>query len=169
MKLLKKLTTIFLVLAIGMSLAGCDVLKSSKSKEAEKYDGIIDTLCNSKVEADLDKFMSLFGSMEELMRNVVNQEVLDKTQNAYKEECGDNMEVTYKIKEEEKVDNEGISNYEDTLEMLGEGEEISEAFDLTVDVSVKGKKGTYDYEMTLSIGNVKGKWIIVNFNDTLLK
>lgn len=169
MKLLKKLTTIFLVLAIGMSLVGCGDSKSAKNKEDEKYDGIIGTLCNSKVDADLEKFMSLFGSMEQIMRDVVTQEILDKTQDVYKEECGDNMEVTYKIKEEEKVNDENISNYEDTLEMFGEREEISEAFDLTVDVTVKGKKGTYDYEMSLSIGNVKGKWVIVNFNDTLLK
>ena len=103
------------------------------------------------------------------MNGKVTQEVLDNTKNTYQESCGDKMTYSYEIKDEKQVSDDDKSSYQDTIEMFGETGTISEAYDVTVDVTVKGKKGSYDYEMNLSLGKVGDKWMIVNFNDTLLK
>lgn len=169
MKLFKKITAVLLIMTMGLTLAACGNSKSESKKESDKYDGIIDILCESKINADMDKFMSVFGSMENLMREVVTQDVLDQTKATYEESCGENLKVSYEFKEEKKVDGEKISNYEDTVSLFGDASKLSEAYDLTVDVKVKGSKGDYDYEMTVSVGKTGDKWMVVNFDDTLLK
>lgn len=170
MNLFKKITAVLLVMAMVFTLSACGNSKSGGNKESDKYGGVIDVLCEAKINADLDKFMSVFGSMETLMREVVTQDILEQTKATYEESCGDNLKVSYEFKEENKVDSEKISDYEDTVSMFGDKSKLSEAYDLTVDVKVKGGKGDYDYEMTLSVGKTEdNKWMVVNFDDTLLK
>ena len=168
-KKIRKISSVLLMAVMVFSLAACGSSKTEKVKKSDKYGGIIDTLCESKVNADVDEFMTMFGSMQSLMEQVVTQEVLDNTKNTYQESCGDKMTYSYEIKDEKQVSDDDKSSYQDTIEMFGETGTISEAYDVTVDVTVKGKKGSYDYEMNLSLGKVGDKWMIVNFNDTLLK
>lgn len=171
MKLFKKISAVVMVVVMSLMLVACGSSKSDsdKSKTSTKYGGVIDKLCDAKINADVEEFMGLFGSMESLMRDVVTQEVLDQTKATYEETCGDDLEVSYKVKEETKATDDDISSYEETIALFGEEGDISEAYDLTIDATVKGSKGDYDYEMALSVGKVNDEWIIVNFNDTLLK
>lgn len=166
MKVLKRISLGVAVALLGLSLVACG---KGLGKEVSGYEKTVKTLCDAKVDADLDEFMTLFGSMESLMREVVTQEVLDKTKNNYAEACGDNMSAKYEITDEQKVSDEDVSGFQSTIAMFGETGEIEEAYNLEVDVTVKGDKGDYDYEMSISVGKVNNDWIIVNFNDTLLK
>lgn len=170
MRLFKKLTAAVVLAAMSLSLVACGGSKESE-KEDVKYGGVIDKLCESKINADIDTFMTLYGSMGDLMESVVSQEVLDETKKTYADACGDNLKVSYEIEEETEATEEDLKGYEETLTLLGSETDLKKAYDLVVDVTVTGSKGSYDYEMILSVGEEAedGEWIIVNFDDTLLK
>lgn len=172
MKLLKKILVVTMAAAMCFSTAAC-AKKSGTTKELntdlKDYDNVINVLCYSKVNADLDKFMLLFGDMESLMASVVTQEVLDDTKSNYTDKCGDDVDYSYEITSEEKSTEEEVAEYQDTVSLFGEKGTIKEAKDLEVKVTATGKDGKYEYEMTVSVGKIDGEWMIVNFNDTLLQ
>jgi len=176
MKKLKKIIAVVLAATMCVSMAACGAKSNSVKKEKEEiskdysdYNNAINVLCDSKVNGDLEQFMTLFGNMESLMRSVVTQEVIDETKANYTNACGDNINVEWNITDKKEANEEEIAEYQDTVELFGEEGTIEEAIDLTVDVNAKGDKGSYSYEMTCSVGKVNGKWLICNFNDTLLK
>lgn len=175
MRNLKKITAFVLAVVMCVSFAGCSKKNNSKAQanqtaeDFSDYNDVIQTLLDSKVNGDLDKFMILFGDMEALMKSVVTQEVMDETKANYTNACGDNIDVQWNITNEDVSSEEELVEYQDTLELFGEKGELEEAVDLTIDVNAKGDAGSYSYEMTCSVGKIDGKWLICNFNDTLLK
>lgn len=168
-----------ILLAVGMTVSaitGCGSSNDASSADVKTlYEPLIDNLCDSKENADLEEFLGLFGSMKSLMESVVTQDILDQTLAGYKESCGENIQLSYEITAEESATSDEIKNYQSNIEMFGETGIIQRAYDLTVQVNVKGDSGSSEYAMTLSVGEVmpqgggNSSWIIVNFDDTLLK
>lgn len=163
------------VMAVLM-MTGCGAQNNGSSEDVKKlYEPLIEKLCDSKETADLEEFLSLFGAMESLMSSVVTQEVLDQTLQGYKESCGENPKLEFEITESTPSSSSEIKIYQDNIKMFGETGNIQRAYDLKVKVNVKGDSGSSEYEMTLSVGEVMasdGKdknWILVDFDDTLLK
>lgn len=177
----RKIIVVALSVVMCLSLAACEKKSSSVndektsdaaeeiSKDFTDYKNVISVLCDAKVKADLDEFMLLFGDMEELMASVVTQDILDETKQNYTSKCGDNIKIEWDITSEEKASDEDIASYQDTISMFGENGKIEEAIDLVVEVKAKGDDGTYEYELTVSVGKIDGEWLLVNFDDTLLK
>lgn len=174
MKLFKKVVAGLLIGAMIMTCTACGqnstASKTQKSIEIpEEYSQIIDTLCDAKINADPEKFLSVFGAMEDLMSQVVTQEVMDKTKATYVESCGDNLSYSYIVTAKEDVSEEDLATYKEVISMFGSSGKIEQACNVHLTVTVEGKKGDYEYDMVCPIGKVNGEWMIVNINDTLLK
>lgn len=174
MRLLKKVVAGLLMGAMVMTCTACGVnstaSKTQKSIEIpEEYSKIIDSICESKINADTEEFLSVFGVIKGLMSNVVTQEVMDNTKANYTEACGDELSYSYIVTGKEDSSEEELSTYKEIVAMFSEEANIEEAANVHLTVTVEGNKGEYEYDMVCSIGKINGEWMIVNVNDTLLK
>lgn len=167
------------------SLIGCGGAEDSTAKVQEKdsekdkdhdpsklqsYQDVLDVLCESKLNNDMDSFLNLVDYMRGMMKSVINENDYFATiSEGYKKECGDNITWSYEITGAVKADAEDIANYQDTIEMFGGEATIDEAYDITAKVHLKGDSGTKDYDLEVSVGKVGDKWQIVNFGETLLQ
>ena len=178
MKKNRRFLAILFALGIAVSTtAGCGSQNNNEpsAEVKELYEPLVEKLCDAKETADLDAFLSLFGAMRSLMETVVTQDILDQTLNGYKESCGENPSLEYEITETTPSSSDEIKRYQTNIELFGETGKIQRAYDLSVKVTVNGDNGSSDYTMDLSVGEVLSSdgtnkdWIIVEFDDTLLK
>lgn len=139
-----------------------------KARMLEEYKDTVLVLCDSKANNDLSEFMKLFGYMEGLMKSVVTDEEFSQIIERYKKECGEDFEWSYEIQKEEKVSVEALKDYQELIQTFGSSEELTEAYELTVQVRLKGSEGSMEEMAEYTAGKVGGKWQIVNFNETLL-
>lgn len=140
------------------------------TQDLSTYEKVVDVLCESKVNADVEQFLDLFHYMRGLMRSVITEEDhFNKIAEGYKEACGENITWTYEITRLDAVSGEGIEVYQDTISTFGSKDQIDEAYDMEVSVHLKGDKGTKDYEVEIAVGKIDENWQIVNFGDTLLQ
>lgn len=178
----KKIWIITAIMAMSMSVFTCCTktkekedkqVEQSQTEEAKKLANMEDTivvLCDSKVNNDVDAFLTLFESMKGLMRSVVTENDYFAGISAnYKEECGDNIQWNYELTEKVEADEEKRKSYEESLETFGNKAAISQAYDIKAKVKLEGSKGKKEYDLEMSVGKIGEKWQIVNFGETLLQ
>lgn len=195
MKMKKKILIFAMIAAVAIvSAAGCgrkssktanepsaaaeseeeeDLLDSSDeviTQDLSTYEKVMDVLCGSKVNADVEQFLDLFNYMRKLMRSVVTEEdYFNKIAEGYKDECGENITWTYEITRLDAVTGEALEVYQETVRTFGSKAQIDEAYDMVAAVHLKGDKGTKDYNLEIAVGKIDESWQIVNFGDTLLQ
>lgn len=183
----KKAIVLGVVWMLGASsLAACgqdkdDVSKQQESEESEEkehdpsalqsYEDVLDVLCQSKIDNDVESFLNLVDYMRATMESVITEDDYFSTISAgYKEECGGNITWDYEITNIEESTDEDIASYMETVELFGGNKmEVKEAYEITAQVHLKGDSGNKDYDLELAVGKVGDKWQIVNFGETLLK
>lgn len=144
--------------------------KTQDGAELSTYQEVLDVLCESKINNDVDAFLDLFDYMRGMMKSVVTEDDYFSTiAKGYKETCGDNITWNYEITGAVKADDEDIASYQDTITTFGSSAEIGEAYNITATVHLKGDAGTKDYDLEVAVGKVGDKWQIVNFGETLLQ
>lgn len=144
--------------------------KKHDPSKLQSYQDVLDVLCESKLNNDMDAFLNLVDYMRGMMKSVVNENGYFATiSEGYKKECGDNIKWSYEITGAVKAGTEDIAGYQDTIEMFGGEATIDEAYDITAKVHLKGDGGSKDYDLEVSVGKVGDKWQIVNFGETLLQ
>lgn len=140
------------------------------AKELADYEDLMEVLCESKVKNDVDEFLTLFDYMKSLMSSVVTEDdTFAKISEGYKQECGEDLEWSYKMKEANKIPEESLKEYQEIIQVFGSDGNISEAYDLVAEVEIRGNKGTKEYMVTFTAGKIGDKWQIVNFDDTLMQ
>ena len=144
--------------------------KSTDPSKLQSYKDVLDVLCESKLNNDVDAFLNLFDYMRDMMESVVTEDDYFSTIAAgYKEACGDNITWSYEITGAVKADAQDIADYQEGIKLFAASASIDEAYDITAKVHLKGDSGSRDYDLEVSVGKVGDKWQIVNFGETLLQ
>lgn len=171
----KRLVLLMLVFVLGcMSVVGCGADTKAKdideAMELTEYTDVIDVLYYSKINNDLDAFLSLFTYMQALMRSTVTEnDDFAAIKDTYAATYGDDITYTYDVTKYEKSSDENIQSYKQTVELFGGIAEFTEAYDLEAVVTVKGSKSEADLDLDISVAQIDGVWQIVNFGGTLLQ
>lgn len=177
----KRILSLLMVLVLGcVSVTACGgeektkketVTKSiDEAKKLTSYTDVIDVLYYSKINNDLDAFLSMFKYMEALMRSTVTEnDHFAGIKDTYKETYGDDIAFTYEVTEYEKASAEDTQSYKETVELFGGIAEFTEAFNLKAVVTVKGSKSKADLDLDIAVAQVNGVWQIVNFGGSLLQ
>lgn len=157
-------------LAVGLAMIMC-LTGLVTGCESAGYEKTIDALCESKEKEDVEQFLSLFGPLESLMSSVVTEDVFAEVTNNYKESCGDDFKITYKINKAEKMNEDELTQVNENFSTFSSGssEKVSQGYKLEILETAKGSKDKVEKTMNLSVGEAGGKWYIVNFDNTLLK
>lgn len=179
----KKAIVLGVVWVLGASsLVACgDKGETSGTQETEdkkrdpsvlqSYEDVLDVLCQSKLDNDVESFLNLVDYMRETMEGVITEDDYFSTiSDGYKEECGDNITWSYEITDAVASTEEDISSYLETVELFGgEKMDIEEAYEIKAQVHLEGDSGEKDYDLEIAAGKVGDKWQIVNFGETLLQ
>lgn len=176
------------VLLSVSALTACGSEKEETKKEAQKdpyeeakklknpEDPIV-VVCDSKASNDIDKFVSAFEYMESLMKMTVNGDAdedgvndFEAISKAYEEECGEDYTWEYEIVDKTEIEDEKkLEEYTENAQIFGGEDEVTEAYDMTADIHIEGKKGKKDYTLEVTVGKIGGKWQIINFDQSLLE
>ncbi|MBR6338315.1 MAG: hypothetical protein IKR76_11395 [Ruminococcus sp.] len=77
---------------------------------------------------------------------------------------GENVRITYKIKDKDKLDDDDLENYSDRLQSRCDDDdiEVTEGYKIKVKAKIKGDDDEEEETETFYVGKVDGKWVVLD-------
>ena len=94
-------------------------------------------------------------------------QMMEALSESLEQQFGDNIKITYKIKEKKKLDKDAIKELVNELEEDDIKFDISQAYQLKLEVTIKGDDDDKTDNIKLAVGKVDGKWCLVGGDDFL--
>lgn len=166
-----KLIVISIMLLLGMyMLTGCEFLnKDLEDNEEEKikieaYEEPLENIINGLVKADSETFLKAFPDFIVVhMQDIYTDEYLEGVAKVLKDEYGDNVKMSYKIKEKIDIDADALRNVENEMRNNFEKKvTITRGYELKVDVTTKGKNAEDTKDDVFKVFEIDGKWYILD-------
>ena len=154
---------LIIVIAILSSILGSGYKKPVKNifEGIKKEDGEI--LMKAYHETEL-KNQKDANEMTNKEQKEGYEEIAKAQYKYWEEEYGKKLKISYKIVDEEKMDKDDLKDLEKTLEELWDEKslDVSKAYELDVEVKVKGKDDDDVLEGEFVVAKVEGDWCIVS-------
>ena len=163
--ILKILMASMLVLMLVM-LTGCgDSDKEKKESSAKEYSEVLENYFKGVEEKDPDKYLKAFADVyaDYYYSDSIDEDYMEDMMESIEEECGDNVKISYEVKKEEKIDDDGLKTIQKyAKEMYNEDVKIEAGYELKVKVTIKGDDDENSTTTTLYVYKVDGKWGLIN-------
>ena len=80
------------------------------------------------------------------------------------DEYGENLKVTYKVKDKDKLDDDDLEEYSQQMQRRCDDDdlEVTEGYKVKIEAKIKGDEGDDKNSITYYVGKVDGKWIILD-------
>ncbi len=95
------------------------------------------------------------------------EDTIDTVYDNFKEECGGDIKLSYKITDKEKADEDDIEELQDSLEWTIEffdtsvdDVEVKKAYNIELEITCKGDDDKETYDAECQLVKVNGKWIV---------
>lgn len=166
-----KTIAVFAILVMIMYMfTGCQNGEKTSNKKDEKaiessYEEPVKNLIEGLSEGNSEKFLKAFPSyISDYMKAIFTDEYLKSTLEKAKEDYGENIQMTYELKNKEEI-SEGELNRikQDVKDNFDKEIEITKGYSLDVDIKTKGDKTEDTEEDTFNVYQVDGKWYILDF------
>ena len=173
---MKKLLTLLLVLCLGIAFVGCDEEDDDddeNSSSGSSYEMALDKYFKAIEEGDgemIKNCMPLYQieymekqrgddfDIDEYYEKMGDQ-MLEYLEHDY----GDNIKITYKIKEDVKFKSEKLDDIEDDIEDKYDVDvDVSAAYKLKVKMTIKGDEDDDVDNITMTVSKIDGKWYITD-------
>ena len=165
-----------IVLALMFIFTACGDSDSKKDKDDEdstpKYERPVEAYFKAIETGSGKELKKCFCEAEIEKRNESAESGEDYFENGAKElyqsctdKFGDNVRITYKIKNKEKLEEDDLNNFSDRLTRRCGGDDeikVTEGYKFELNVKVKGDKGEDENTMNMKVGKTDGKWIILD-------
>lgn len=160
---MKKLVCLLMVLVLALSLTACggsgykgvvkDMMKALEKADAEAmlklyHEECIDTMIDGEWIEDEDDLVDMM------------EESFDMIHEQWEDEYGDDIKISYKIKDAEKMDKDDLEDLQDEYDDADIDIDIKQAYEVEVEVTIKGDDDDDEEDMDLVIIKVGGKWYL---------
>jgi hypothetical protein len=88
------------------------------------------------------------------------EESFDMIHEQWEEEYGDDIKISYKIKDAKKMDKDDLEDLQDEYDDADIDIDIKQAYEVEVEVTIKGDDDDDEEDMDLVIIKVGGKWYL---------
>lgn len=133
----------------------CKFMETGKGKYVYRMvpDFVIDNQLGKK------KKKELIEKLDDLGENITD---------SLEDEYGDDIKISYQIKDKDKIDKDDLEDVEEDLEDdYDEKVNVKKGYKLKVKLKVKGDDKSDTETETLNVYKIKGKWYVLDLNDVL--
>jgi len=152
-----KILTIIICLMITLSLTACNSPSKKKERSPEELlDLYVEAMEKGKYE-NVEKVVPKFY----LDANNFSRESFDKGLKAARDEFGDDIKVTYEIKEKRKMDDSEIKKANEYLSQFDNYKEVTECYELDGTITYSSSKFTDPDPLGMSYCKIEGQWYLI--------
>lgn len=158
-KIVKSLLIVMMLIMVITLLAGCG--KKKDENKAEEYEQPIKNLMEGIQNTNVDQYSSAFPDFIDYK---VKQKDLDDMMRAYIQLYGQDIKISYEIKEKEDISSEKLAELKENIKIYYEHDcNVTKGYKVEV---LKTIKGSSDQQVTTSMYNVyeiDGQWKTITF------
>lgn len=158
-----------LAMAVSMGMTACgddDSKDDDDEDETPKYEQPVESYLKAIQNGSGSEFKKSAGKDQVAhIEEYYSEDYFDEYAKQLKEEAedqyGENLRITYKVKNKEKVDEEDLKHYERDYESDYDVDiTMSEGYELETNVKMKGDDDSEEDDMTFIVVKIDGKWVI---------
>ncbi|MFT3950515.1 MAG: zinc ribbon domain-containing protein [Oscillospiraceae bacterium] len=131
------------------------------------YKKPIDNLFKGMEKGDEDKFFSAFPKeAEDQFKSYSSilgssSSFLDSITDELEDKYGDDIKISYKVKDKDKMDKDDLDDLEDDYkDKYDEKVKITKGYELTLDVTIKGDDDKDTDDMDITVLKIDGDWYV---------
>lgn len=155
---MKKILTITICLLVALSLTACKSTKKEKKERSaeELLDLYVEAIEKEKYE-NMEKIVPKFY----LEANNFTKESFEKGIKNAKEEFGDDLKVTYEIKEKKELEESELKKANEYLSKFENYKEVSKCYSLNGTITFSGSKFTDPDPMDTYYCKIEDEWYLI--------
>ena len=156
-----------LVLALSFLMTACgDEDKDDDDEEdsTPKYEVPIEAYFKTMETGSAKEAKKCFCEAEIKKNEDYYDKLADNLNEMAEDEFGENVRITYKIKDKDKLDDDDLENYSDRLQSRCDDDdlEVTEGYKIKVKAKIKGDDDEEEETETFYVGKVDGKWVVLD-------
>lgn len=160
----KKISKILLIgmmlITITVVLTGCGN-KKEENKGIEPYEEPIKNMIEGMQNTNLEQYKKAFPDFIDYQ---VTQKDLDEMMNVYIEMYGQDIKISYEIKEKEEMPSSKLSEIQENIKIYFNHEcNVSKGYKLQVNKTIKGIKDQQLTQTTINVYEIDGNWYLITF------
>ena len=158
-----------LVMSVSMAMTACgddDSKDDDDEDETPKYEQPVESYLKAIQNGSGSDFKKSIGKeqaayIEENLSDDYFDTYAKELREDAEDQYGENLKITYKVKDKEKIDKEDLEDYESEYESKYDADvTISEGYELETTVKLKGKDDSDEDDMTFTVVKIDSKWVI---------
>ena len=133
-------------------------------EESAEYAKPIKYLVEGLEETNAEKFLKAFPAfISESMDEYITDDYLKIAVDATKEKYGENIKMSFKITDKDKISDENLREMEDEVkESFGNDIVMSKGYKVSVDIVTKGDSSENTEKDTFDVFEIDGNWYVLD-------